>query len=248
MNRLERQSHKNQQWHEKCCRFLLETLGIPHRNPLDFVPVSVWLNSNAHTVLNCTVAQTAVPRHCHSGPGGVCALAPLSRLEGNCFSAPRLFMFCDWIIRPRAREATFVARLGCFSALPLSWLFQQGSVAASQSSRWYWHILYSVYPTVKKTDCFLLKLISHQRHLSPVYLFLLKPINFFSLTLLAFKNTAESSVSVLMGFFKWFIRLWFSSAQVLIGFWKKICKNISHSVITNCVTLRWTVSISFPEF
>lgn len=194
-------------------------IGNSAPKPPDFAPVSVWLNSNAHRVLNCTVAQTLAARHCHSAPKGVGALAPLSRLQGNCFSAPRLFMFCDWIIRPRAREATFVARLGCFSALPPSWLFQRGSVPASQRSRWYWHILYSVYPTVKKTDCFLLKLISHQRHLSPVYLFLpMKPINFFSLTLLAFKNTAESSVSVLMGFFKWFIRLWFSSVQVLIGF------------------------------
>lgn len=79
----------------------------------------------------------------------------------------------------------------------------------------------------------------------PVYLFLpMKPINFFlSLTLLAFKNTAESSVSVLMGFFKWFIHLWFFSAQVLIGFWKKMARISLHSVITNCVTLRWT---SFP--
>ena len=140
------------------------------------------LNSDAHGVLNCTVAKTATAWRSHSGPGGLGALAPLSRLQGNCFSAQRLFMFCDWIIQPRARRATFVARLGCFSALPLSWLFQRGFVPTSRRSRWYWHILYSVYPTVKKTDCFLLKLISHQRHLSPVYFFLpMKPINFFFL-------------------------------------------------------------------
>lgn len=152
-------------------------------------------------------------------------------------------MFCDWIIRPRA------VRLGCFSGLPQSWLFQWGAVPASQGSRRYRHILYSVYLTVRKTGSFLLKLISHQRNLFPqsIYFYLWSPLIFLSLTLLAFKNTAESSVSVLMGFFKWFIHLWFSSAQVLIGFWKKKMARISlHSVIMNCVTLRWTVSISFP--
>lgn len=102
------------------------------RNHLIFAPVSLWLNGDAHRVLNCTAAQTAPTRHCHSGPGGAGALAPLSRLQGNCFSAPRLFMFCDWIIQPGAREATFVARLGCFSALPLSWLFQR-----SLCTRWH---------------------------------------------------------------------------------------------------------------
>lgn len=156
---------------------------------------------------------------------------------------------CDWIIRPRAREATFVARLGCFSALPPSRLFQRGCVPASQESRWYCHILYSVYPTVKKTECILLKLISHQSHLFPqsIYCCLWSLLIFFPLTLLAFKNTAEASVSVLMGFFKWFIRLWFLSAHVLIGFPKKN-KNISHSVIMNYVTPRWTDNISFLEF
>lgn len=159
----------------------------------DFAPVSVWLNSDAHRVLNRTVAQTAAAVHyCHSGPGGVGALAPLSWLLGNCFSAPGLFMFCDWIIRPRAREAPFVARLGCFSALPLSWLFQRGSAPTSQSWR-YWHILYSVYPAVTKTDRFLLKVISHQRHLSPVFLFLsMKPINFFFSDPFAFLKTQLS--------------------------------------------------------
>lgn len=166
------------------------------REPPDFAPVSVWLNSDAHRVLNRTVAQTAAAAasYCHSGPGGVGALAPLSRLLGNCFSAPGLFMFCDWIIRPRAREAPFVARLGCFSALPLSWLFQRGSAPAGQSRR-YWHILYSVYPAVTKTGRFLLKVISHQRHLSPVYLFLpMKPIKCFFSDPFAFLKTQLSPV------------------------------------------------------
>lgn len=195
------------------------------RNPLIFAPVSLWLNGDAHRVLNCTAAQTAATRHCHSGPGGAGALAPLSRLQGNCFSAPRLFMFCDWIIRPRATEATFVARLGCFSALPLSWLFQRSLCTRRREAMIpavFW-ILYSAWPTVKKTGCFLLKLISHQRHLSPAYLFLpIKTINSFSLTLLAFKNTAESSVSVLMGFFS--NDLFGSNSpqlRFLIGFWRK---------------------------
>lgn len=208
-----------------------------------------------HGVLNCTAAQTATAWCCNFGPGGVSALAPLSRLQGNCFFCAEVIHICDWIIRPRARKATFVARLGCFSALPQSWLFQRDCVPASAESRWYCHILYSVYSTVKKTVHFIKTHFPSEPPFSQsIYCYLWSLLIFLPLTLLAFKNTAEASVSVLMGFSKWFIHLRFFSAQVLIGFPKKKRKKkarISH-ILSSWTMWHWdelitSVLLNFNE-
>lgn len=91
----------------------LRTQGIFKQSP----PVCVWLNSS--------VASIKLSRSSDSG-GPVpplwpwwcqqCLVPTISVQEVIPFLEPRLFMLCDWIIWPAAREATFVARLGCFSA------------------------------------------------------------------------------------------------------------------------------------
>lgn len=98
-------------------RIITWNTGTCPRKPPAFVPVPVWLKRDATRVLNRAIAQTALAPYCHSGPRGVGALAPLSRLQSNCF-------FCIGVIHvlwldllTHSEGSPILARLGCFTVL-----------------------------------------------------------------------------------------------------------------------------------
>lgn len=160
-NQSARGSNESRHLHEKCHGLLCGTLGASPRLCEIKQCCTLSIKSYGSRQWRRVTATLALEV---MGPWPLCLGCWVIAFPRRGYSC-----CCDWIIRPSAREVPFEARLGCFSA----------SVSAS--------IQYSVHCAVTKMHRFLLKVISHQRHLSPVDLFLpMKPINFFSLTLLPF--------------------------------------------------------------